>query len=312
VLEDGASGTTQGGDDDGSSPGSAEEASADATATATVTDATLTSATATDPTAGSSVTVTATSADDGDSNTDATDDGQSFVPAPDFGTVGEGEVCSLYEPNCFAGLKCVPADTDHSGWWDTGHCQPIDPNGHDLYESCSYAEGPFVGPDDCDAESFCFMLDEDGVGECFGYCLVPDPKAPWDYACEDPGAIPYIGCQECFCICMPQCNPLAQMCDDGQMCLPAGNEGFLCGVDASGAEGQIGDPCEYVNVCDPGLLCTNADAVPGCEGAIGCCSPFCDLDDGDSNCPSEWTCIPWFEDGRAPPGQEDVGVCGVG
>jgi hypothetical protein len=94
----------------------------------------------------------------------------------------------------------------------------------------------------------------------------------------------------------------------GHTCL-WGGESFICVLDASGEQGQYGDPCEYLNECDPGLICINPEYVPGCM-ANGCCTPWCDLT--DPSCPgATQQCLPWFEQGVAPPGYDTVGICGV-
>jgi hypothetical protein len=46
--------------------------------------------------------------------------------------------------------------------------------------------------------------------------------------------------------------------------------------------------------------------------AIGCCLPFCDTADDPAMCPGAGQeCIPWYEMGTAPPGFEQVGICGI-
>jgi hypothetical protein len=91
---------------------------------------------------------------------------------------------------------------------------------------------------------------------------------------------------------------------------------ITCGPDASGDGGVYGDPCEYDNVCDPGLYCAPAEAVPGCQGSIGCCSEWCDTtaQNPNSQCSGEaggQECVPFFDMGNAPPGFDDVGVCAI-
>ena len=75
--------------------------------------------------------------------------------------------------------------------------------------------------------------------------------------------------------------------------------------------GAIGDPCEYLNVCDPGGWCASADVVPDCAGSIGCCAAYCDVSDPNASdtCPAGTECVMWHEEGMAPPGEEDIGVC---
>ncbi|MEX1365759.1 MAG: hypothetical protein AB1Z98_21710, partial [Nannocystaceae bacterium] len=113
--------------------------------------------------------------------------------------------------------------------------------------------------------------------------------------------------------CLDRCDPITQNCGPGQACYPV-NDVFTCAPDASPADAGIGTPCEFINVCPPGLACLTADAVPECEGSIGCCAPYCPVGGADP-CPgllpgSE--CTPWYEEGGAPPEAcvvAEPGVC---
>lgn len=229
------------------------------------------------------------------------------------GGLGEGEPCELYVQDCAPGLKCMPYSTDGSSWWNATACFPIDPDPHDLGDPCQWTGGLWSGYDDCDVGQVCWTFDEE-PGVCKGVCQTDDPNN-WDkstYTCEDPAATPYIGCQDCFCICETPCDPLGQNCGEGQECIPSGYDFFQCGPDASGDAGVYGDPCEFVNVCDPGLVCLDAQWVPGCEG-FGCCSPLCDVT-APNTCPGAaegQICQAWYEPGQAPIGLEDVGVCAI-
>ena len=101
------------------------------------------------------------------------------------------------------------------------------------------------------------------------------------------------------------CHPLLQNCADGEACYPV-NDGALCAPIAEPA--QAGDVCEFINACDIGLVCVNADAVDGCAGGAGCCAPLCDVASGLCDDP-EAVCTPYWEEGTAPPALEDVGLC---
>lgn len=82
--------------------------------------------------------------------------------------------------------------------------------------------------------------------------------------------------------------------------------------------GALGEPCEFINVCDPGLFCALASYVPDavvhdCGGGPGCCTPYCDAMAADP-CPQPGyeaaECIPWFDEGEAPPCYSGVvGAC---
>ena len=115
-------------------------------------------------------------------------------------------------------------------------------------------------------------------------------------------------------LCLSNCDPLLQNCggpDD--LCIPNGDS-FVCVEDDSGEEGQSNDPCEFPNVCDPGLVCLDpATAGAGCDPAAGgCCTPFCEFP--DSACPNpDQSCVQWFDPMMLPENdpQLDIGVCAV-
>jgi hypothetical protein len=88
---------------------------------------------------------------------------------------------------------------------------------------------------------------------------------------------------------------------------------FECVLDASGDEGQVFDPCELANVCDAGLMCLVPAAAAECDlDAGGCCLPFCDLGDANATCPGVGqSCVPFYEQGMAPPKYMQVGLCVV-
>ena len=110
-------------------------------------------------------------------------------------------------------------------------------------------------------------------------------------------------------VCIPDCDPLLQDCPGDDLCIPNG-ENFICVLDASGEAGLYGDPCEYADACKPGLFCYGPEHVEDCKGS-GCCTPFCDLNEANI-CPGDTQeCIPWYEEGMAPPGQEHFGICGM-
>jgi hypothetical protein len=116
----------------------------------------------------------------------------------------------------------------------------------------------------------------------------------------------------------PSCHPLQQDCSEGEGCYPIGGD-WQCVPDASGDAGEYGDPCDSEDGCDPGLVCLGTETVPPglpCEGAAGCCTVLCDFSDpaASLDCPSAadgQLCLPWYEEGQAPPGFEDVGACSL-
>jgi hypothetical protein len=107
--------------------------------------------------------------------------------------------------------------------------------------------------------------------------------------------------------------PLAQECGEGQECIPDHTGFFFCGPDASGDAGAYSDSCEFINECDPGLVCLNPESTPVCDVmAGGCCTPVCDVTQPNT-CPGAaegQECQSWYEPGELPlPGLEEVGAC---
>jgi hypothetical protein len=100
-----------------------------------------------------------------------------------------------------------------------------------------------------------------------------------------------------------------QDCVAGQGCYLVG-DAFVCAPAASGGQGVDDDPCEFINVCDPGLYCAGSGSVENCFGASGCCTNFCDVNAPIEPCPAVTEeCVLIYELGMAPLGLEDVGVC---
>jgi hypothetical protein len=172
-------------------------------------------------------------------------------------------------------------------------------------EKCSVLGDWVDGLDTCDKGLICWDPDADTkVGTCIDLCKgrPRTPECPPGHWCAVLG-------DGILALCLPWCDPLAQDCGPEELCLPSGDE-FDCFLDMSENDGEYGDPCEYANACDPGLLCLNPEYVPDCPGN-GCCSPFCDVT-APNTCPGDGqVCIPWFEEGMSPPGYENVGFCGV-
>ncbi|MEX1366905.1 MAG: ribulose phosphate epimerase [Nannocystaceae bacterium] len=256
-----------------------------------------------------------TGTDDGpQETTTATDDGQdsgsddvSFIQDPDGG--GVSFECDIFAQDCPEGEKCMPWASS-GGTWDATRCSPIADNPNQPGDPCTVEGGGASGIDDCDIGVMCWDVDpETNMGTCEAMCT-GDESNP---ICEDPDASCTIANDGAIVLCLPNCDPLLQDCPDGQACYPVA-EDWVCGPDASGEMGAAGDSCEFINVCDQGNVCLDAAAWPDCQGSIGCCSPVCDLSqpDPDSQCPGAGQlCEAWYEEGNAPPGYEDVGVCAL-
>ncbi len=243
-----------------------------------------------------------------ETNTGNDDSGPSnFIMEPDGG--GPNNECDIWAQDCPEGEKCMPWDNSGGSSWNATRCSPIEESPGQPGDTCTVEGSGVSGIDDCDIASMCWDVDgKNNMGVCVGFCE-GSPEAP---LCSNPDEACSITNDGVLILCLPLCDPLLQDCAEGQACYPEEN-GFICSPDASGPDlGAIGDPCEYINVCDPGGWCAAAEVVPGCLGSAGCCAAYCDITDPMANetcLPDMTECTPWHDEGMAPPGEEDYGVC---
>ncbi len=239
-----------------------------------------------------------------DSTTTATSTtmGAGFLADPD---VGRGFECNIYLQDCPSGQKCTLWANDGGSSWNATRCVPIVDNPDASTEPCTVEGSAVSGLDSCDFGLMCWDVDpQTGVGVCRSFCTGSQSRP----TCDDPNDVCFISSS--LELCLPVCDPLVQDCPAGEGCY-AVNQYFTCVPDGSEGGGAAGDPCEFINVCIPGLACVNSDVVPGCKGAIGCCSAFCDVSRAVPSCPAGQECLPWYRRGQGKPGDEDVGVCGA-
>jgi hypothetical protein len=217
--------------------------------------------------------------------------------------------CDPYSQDCPRDQKCAPWISGGGTQFDALKCVPVVDDPALPGEPC-VSEGVASGLDDCARGSICRGLDDQDMGVCVAQCAgTPDmPVCAAETACAkfNGGVLD---------LCVPSCDPLMPSCADGEVCVFAeDSDAFICVNDFSGEEGQLNDACEFVNACDPGLMCVESVSAKECDQAAqGCCQPFCDtsLPDPDSQCAGQdQVCKPFFEV-QPPMGLEDVGVCAV-
>ncbi|MCB9570395.1 MAG: hypothetical protein H6710_24815, partial [Myxococcales bacterium] len=173
------------------------------------------------------------------------------------------EGCDLWGQNCPEGYKCAVWNGDGGSWYSGTRCVPVVAEPKQVGESCSLPESVLAGDDDCDFGLMCWYLDyETKTGTCASLC----GGTPDDPTCAEGSVCIMISRDLPLMLCLEFCDPLAQNCPGDDVCLPY-NDDWLCSYDASGDAGQFGDPCEFANACDPGLLCADAELVPGCMAA---------------------------------------------
>lgn len=219
--------------------------------------------------------------------------------------VGESFECSTFRQDCPAGHKCNGWANDGGGAWNSTRCFPVGEDPDQVGETRTVVGSGVSGMDSCDVSSMCWAVDpETNQGTCAAFCT-GDESHP---VCPDPGT--QCGGPRFFPLCLPTCCPLEQDCPEGQACYPVHHD-FECAPDVSGEQGVFGDPCEFINVCDPGFACLGDEAIVECEAA-GCCTAFCEVGfDGCGDLQNGLECVPWFEPHEAPPGLEHVGMCMV-
>ncbi len=232
---------------------------------------------------------------DGSDGGDGGSDDGGFIMAPDGGIVGQ---CDPAAQDCPRGQKCTSyVATPGGATVDATQC--VEVIGDDQWgESCQRMETN----DTCAAGFFCMtdVSGNTGEGRCLEYCEINQP-------CEFGG--------ECFAfndgalpVCEVTCDPLAPACPDDQGCYAAFNS-FVCAIPgAPNGQGNDGDPCNTIQSCNPGLVCRGGTA--GCAAEAACCTPFCDMSEGNTGCDeASESCIQALE--MPPPGLEDVGYCGI-
>ncbi|HWB77374.1 MAG TPA: hypothetical protein VG755_20545 [Nannocystaceae bacterium] len=276
--------------------------------TSTSSTGTTTHDTSSTSTSSESSTSTSTSGDALDTSTSGAL-GCPFLCPPDLGS-HEYHACDQWAQNCPRGEKCIPFAID--GDWVDAHCVPIADEPAAVGEPCIVEGTGASSTDDCDAGAMCYKVDwRTGQGTCFETCQGSESTG----SCSGPSS-QCIVAEAVPIVCLPICDPILQDCDEGDACLPL-EDAFGCLIHAMGpTPGGYGQPCEFANVCDPGLFCDEPNGVPDCMGPTGCCNAFCDLGvpDPDAGCPGAaqgQTCVAWFALGRAPPGLSDVGRCTV-
>lgn len=228
----------------------------------------------------------------------------SFIVPPDNGSMWNE--CDQWVQDCPVGQKCTAWANDGGNAWNATRCVPVVDDPDDVGEPCTVEESASSGVDSCDVGQLCWLGQPDTLtGVCRAFCsgTMAVPVCPPAHLCPLAG-------DGVLTICQPECDPLVQDCGEGEGCYSLSFGGglvFGCAPDASGDEGNFGEPCEFINGCSIGLLCETADALVDCE-AGACCTTFCDASQVAS-CPAGYTCNPFHSPGNAPPDEENYGYC---
>lgn len=246
---------------------------------------------------------------DGGDSSQTGGDGGAFVQEPDGGALTE---CDVWSQDCPQGEKCAPWASDGGSAWNALRCVPVDASPKSVGDECTAQGNGLSGIDDCDVGVMCWNVDpETGTGVCVQLCS-GTPDAP---TCDDPSTSCSVAHDGMLPLCLSDCDPILQDCPvENESCVVTADGGFRCEPNQAGSEGQYGDPCEYTNVCQPGLFCMAGELVANCVHPY-CCTAFCDVTDPGASemCAATAAgaeCIPWFEEDPTP-GLEHVGFCGL-
>lgn len=231
-------------------------------------------------------------------------------PPPPGSTGGGGSLleCSLLDQDCPEGEKCMPWANDGGPVWNATRCSPLDFDPAQDGEPCLVNGSNVSGLDTCALGLMCFDVDpRTNEGECAALCSGAEGDPLDTLLCDDP-ELSCILINDVLPICAMGCDPVVPTCNSGKACHLSGG-GFVCGdiPDSAAAEGE---PCVGVTGCGAGLMCAYGPAFDcAAEPGQGCCAATCDAS-SPAPCPGDEACIPWFPD-PAPEGYEHVGVCGV-
>jgi hypothetical protein len=213
--------------------------------------------------------------------------------------------CSTFLEDCPPGQKCMPF-ADGSASWNNLKCVQIVDFANAPGDPCTVEDSGVSGIDDCQLHAMCFNVDADTLQ---GVCVAMCDGSPVNPVCA-PSSVCSISNEGVLALCLATCDPLdLQACPVDEVCA-LNDSAFVCLPDASEAGGQQFDECEFANACDPGHICLSTEFVGPCHAADdGCCTRLCDLTNPQPQCPVQLECLALFEEGQAPPGLEDVGVC---
>lgn len=266
------------------------------------------SSTSSDSATATATTTTTTTTTSGTMSSSSSSTGEtgSFITEKDIPSDNE---CDVFSQDCPRGQKCLPWAKDGGGSWNATKCSDVGPEPGIDGDKCTVEGSAVSGIDSCDVGFICWFVNDMNEGTCIPQCMgtADAPDCPNGKTCDisNGGVIN---------ICLQECDPVIVDCPEGLICFPSSSGSFICDFDASGDTGGYLDPCEYVNVCDPGLFCADASVVPGCMDGIGCCTEFCDItvDNPDTQCSGQdmgAACVAWYNEGEAPAGLEHVGAC---
>ena len=229
------------------------------------------------------------------------DTGGSWIMGSDGGIV---DPCDPWAQDCDQGEKCTPSAMEEGGnAWDWARCSPVVPVPAAVGEPCTVEGFATSGIDTCELGAMCWDVDPGTLeGTCVALCTGSEDSPE----CAPEGTACAIANDAWLILCLPACEPIMQDCEPGDVCTPVGDV-WVCSPEGGNASG-VGESCDVLGICDPGLLCVEPELVPDCQDGA-CCTPICDVTDPMPPCLPGQSCEPYYEPGMAPAGFENVGIC---
>lgn len=285
-----AVGTTEGGSVTGATSSSSSDSGAPSSSSSTTSESTTNVEPVTTSSASTGPGRTTGSSDDGGTWQTTTDCGFT-CPNPPGGGAGP---CQIGGSDCPEGNKCMPWANDGGVLWNATKCVPLDPDPDGPGEVCRYEGSTVSGVDSCGVGLWCGAGElETGEGLCVQLCGSPTLTCDSSERCVGSGSVPGFG------VCAAECDPLAQACEKGRGCWPAGF-GFGCQF---ALPYELQEGCVSDTACEPGEVCKPASEVRGCEHEQ-CCTAVCDLQ--DPSCATGQVCV---DHGSPLSAYANVGYC---
>ena len=223
--------------------------------------------------------------------------------------------CDPWCQDCPDGQKCFPSGSPYEE--PKASCIQETPVVKQLGEPCND-----LGLDDCAKGLICLGVDPKlRASVCTQLCS----GTPQEPSCASEGERCFLSSNGVLGVCLPVCDPVVKNCplvDDqcslndpdcvDAACLPLKTRGtFRCHLDL-GSTTSYGSPCLKQFTCASGQACVASDQLAACSDPVGCCTPYCDLNDPQFLCPDTdkgMKCLPAFEPGLGPQQSEHVGIC---
>lgn len=226
-----------------------------------------------------------------------------FITDPDGGSA-DGD-CWTWDDDiwCARDEECKPWSNDGGTVWNATRCLPVPDDPALIGDSCLVEDHPVSGWDNCEAGSMCFGADPKSLqGTCAAFCS-GSPDIP---TCADPGTMCVIGNDDAVAVCLPTCDPAAQNCANGDVCVGNYPEqgGFFC---IPPGTPYVNDAGVQPGACVAGQVGVSSDLVGACVGDEPCCTGFCDPSQPDP-CGAGLECTLWTPEGMCP-GLCDEAVC---